>query len=125
KQTIAVASGKGGVGKSTVAVNLAAALRRSGAEVGLLDADIYGPSVPAMTGSRTTPVQSNGHLLPIEAHGLKIMSFGQIYPGNEPTIYRGPMVGKAIEAMMVQVDWGRLDYLGSDLPPGTRDAPVP
>src|SRR5947209_18943354 len=85
KQTIAVASGKGGVGKSTVAVNLAAALRKSGAEVGLLDADIYGPSVPAMTGSRTTPEQSsNGQLLPIDAHGLKVMSFGQIYPGDQP-----------------------------------------
>ena len=122
KQTIAVASGKGGVGKSTVAVNLAAALRKSGAAVGLLDADIYGPSVPAMTGSRTTPAQSNGHLLPIDAHGLKVMSFGQIYPGDQPTIYRGPMVGKAIEAMMVQVDWGVLDYLVIDLPPGTGDA---
>jgi ATP-binding protein involved in chromosome partitioning len=122
KQTIAVASGKGGVGKSTVAVNLAAALRKAGAEVGLLDADIYGPSVPAMTGSKTTPEQVNGRLLPIEAHGLKVMSFGQIYPGTEPTIYRGPMVGKAIEAMMTQVDWGRLDYLVIDLPPGTGDA---
>src|SRR5579859_2179533 len=118
KQTIAVASGKGGVGKSTVAVNLAAALRKSGATVGLLDADIYGPSVPAMTNSRTVPEQVNGHLLPIDAHGLKVMSFGQIYPGGEPTIYRGPMVGKAIEAMMIQVDWGRLDYLVIDLPPG-------
>jgi ATP-binding protein involved in chromosome partitioning len=122
KQTIAVASGKGGVGKSTVAVNLAAALRKSGAEVGLLDADIYGPSVPAMTGSETTPEESNGQLLPIEAHGLKVMSFGQIYPGDEPKIFRGPMVGKAIEAMMVQVDWGKLDYLVIDLPPGTGDA---
>src|SRR5438270_10942795 len=123
KQTIAVASGKGGVGKSTVAFNLAAALRKSGAEVGLLDADIYGPSVPAMTGSRTTPEQSsNGQLLPIEAHGLKVMSFGQIHPGDQPTIYRGPMVGKAIEAMMTQVDWGRLDYLVIDLPPGTGGA---
>jgi len=122
KQTIAVASGKGGVGKSTVAVNLAAALRLTGASVGLLDADIYGPSVPAMTGSKTTPEQSNGHLLPIDAHGLKVMSFGQIYPGDQPTIYRGPMVGKAIEAMMTQVDWGQLDYLVIDLPPGTGDA---
>ncbi len=122
KQTIAVASGKGGVGKSTVAVNLAAALRKTGASVGLLDADIYGPSVPAMTGSKTTPEQSNGHLLPIDAHGLKVMSFGQIYPGDQPTIYRGPMVGKAIEAMMTQVDWGQLDYLVIDLPPGTGDA---
>src|SRR5437773_7192702 len=122
KQTIAVASGKGGVGKSTVAVNLAAALRKSGASVGLLDADIYGPSVPVMTGSRTVPQQANGRLLPIEAHGMKLMSFGHINPGNEPTIYRGPMVGKAIEAMMVQVDWGRLDYLVIDLPPGPGDA---
>src|SRR5438309_2994636 len=122
KQTIAVASGKGGVGKSTVAVNIAAALRKAGADVGLLDADIYGPSVPAMTNSRSVPEQSNGHLLPIDAHGLKVMSFGQIYPGDQPTIYRGPMVGKAIEAMMVQVDWGRLDYLVIDLPPGTGDA---
>jgi len=122
KQTIAVASGKGGVGKSTVAVNLAAALRLSGASVGLLDADIYGPSVPVMTGSRVTPRQANGRLLPVEAHGLKLMSFGHLNPGSEPTIYRGPMVGKAIEAMMVQVDWGRLDYLVIDLPPGTGDA---
>jgi ATP-binding protein involved in chromosome partitioning len=122
KQTIAVASGKGGVGKSTVAVNLAAALRLAGAEVGLLDADIYGPSVPAMTNSRSVPEQVNGRLRPIDAHGLKVMSFGQIYPGEQPTIYRGPMVGKAIEAMMTQVDWGRLDYLVIDLPPGTGDA---
>ncbi|TMB43249.1 MAG: Mrp/NBP35 family ATP-binding protein [Chloroflexi bacterium] len=122
KQTIAVASGKGGVGKSTVAVNLAAALRKSGAEVGLLDADIYGPSVPAMTGSRAMPEQVNGRIRPIEAHGLKLMSFGNLVPGDQPTIYRGPMVGKAIEAMMVQVDWGVLDYLVIDLPPGTGDA---
>src|ERR1700736_5724802 len=122
KQTIAIASGKGGVGKSTVAVNIAAALRLTGAEVGLLDADIYGPSIPAMTGSNTVPEQVNGRLQPIDAHGLKVMSFGLIYPGDQPTIYRGPMVGKAIEAMMVQVDWGRLDYLVIDLPPGTGDA---
>jgi ATP-binding protein involved in chromosome partitioning len=122
KQTIAVASGKGGVGKSTVAVNLAAALRLTGATVGLLDADIYGPTVPAMTASRGMPEQVNGRLRPMEAHGLKLMSFGNLMPGNEPTIYRGPMVGKAIEAMMVQVDWGQLDYLVIDLPPGTGDA---
>src|SRR5437879_10010980 len=122
KQTIAVASGKGGVGKSTVAVNLAAALRRAGAEVGLLDADIYGPSVPAMIGSHAVPEQVEGRLQPVDAHGLKVMSFGLIYPGEQPTIYRGPMVGKAIEAMMVQVDWGRLDYVVIDLPPGTGDA---
>src|SRR5437660_9979977 len=122
KQTIAIASGKGGVGKSTVAVNLAAALRKSGASVGLLDADIYGPSVPVMTGSHSVPQQANGRLLPIEAHGMKVMSFGHINPGAEPTIYRGPMVSKAIEAMMVQVDWGVVDYVVIDLPPGTGDA---
>src|SRR3989475_5169757 len=122
KQTIAVASGKGGVGKSTVAVNLAAAQRKSGAYVGMLDDDISGPSVAVMAGSKVVPQQSNGRLLPIDAHGMKLMSFGHINPGDEPTIYRGPMVGKAIEAMMVQVDWGRLDYLVIDLPPGTGDA---
>ena len=105
-----------------MAVNLAAALRKAGAEVGLLDADIYGPSVPAMIGSHAVPEQVNGRLQPVDAHGLKVMSFGLIYPGEQPTIYRGPMVGKAIEAMMVQVDWGRLDYLVIDLPPGTGDA---
>src|SRR5437867_12263793 len=94
KQTIAIASGKGGVGKSTVAVNLAAALRKSGASVGLLDADIYGPSVPVMTGSHREPQQANGRLLPIDAHGMKLMSFGHLYPEGQPTIYRGPMVGK-------------------------------
>src|SRR5256884_6728355 len=97
KQTIAVASGKGGVGKSTVAVNLAAALRKSGATVGLLDADIYGPSVPVMTGSKVVPRQSKGRLLPIDAHGMKLMSFRHIKPGDKPTIYHGTIVGKAIE----------------------------
>ena len=122
KQTIAVASGKGGVGKSTVAVNLAAALRKSGAEVGLLDADILGPSVPVMTGSRTTPSNANGRLLPIDAHGLKVMSFGHVRPPGEVTVFRGPMVGKMIEELLRLTDWGRLDYLVIDLPPGTGDA---
>ena len=122
KQTIAVASGKGGVGKSTVAVNIAAALRLSGASVGLLDADIYGPSVPAMTGLRRQPEESNGRLLPVEAHGMKLMSWGYLSKPDEPVIYRGPMVGKAITDMVTVVDWGRLDYLVIDLPPGTGDA---
>jgi ATP-binding protein involved in chromosome partitioning len=122
KQTIAVASGKGGVGKSTVAVNLAAALRKSGASVGLLDADILGPSVPVMTGSNVQPEQSNGRLQPIEAHGLKVMSFGHVRPRGEVTVFRGPMVGKMIEELMRLTDWGRLDYLVIDLPPGTGDA---
>ena len=122
KQTIAVASGKGGVGKSTVAVNVAAALRLSGASVGLLDADIYGPSVPAMTDSRRQPEERNGRLLPIEAHGIKLMSWGYLSKPDEPVIYRGPMVGKAITDMMTVVEWGTLDYLVIDLPPGTGDA---
>ena len=122
KQTIAVASGKGGVGKSTVAVNLAAALRLSGASVGLLDADILGPSVPVMTGSRVTPAHENGRLQPVEAHGLKLMSFGHVAPPGQATILRGPMVGKTIEELMTITDWGRLDYLVIDLPPGTGDA---
>src|SRR5260370_2374497 len=88
KQTNAIGSGKGGVGKSTVAVNVAAALRKAGAEVGLLDADIYGPSVPAMTGSRTVPEQVNGHLQPLAAHAFKPMSFALIYPAQHPTLYR-------------------------------------
>src|SRR2546429_9666482 len=92
KQTIAVASGKGGVGKSTVAVNLAAALRKSGASVGLLDADIYGPSVPVMTGSKVVPRQSNGRLLPIDAHGMKLISFGHINPRDEPPTSLRPAV---------------------------------
>src|SRR5260221_6048312 len=122
KQTTAVASGKGGVGKSTGAVNLAAALRKSGAEVGLLDSDIYGPSVPAMIGSHAVPEQVNGRLQPVDAHGLKVMSFGLIYPGEQPTIYRAPIVGSAIEAMIVQGDCGQLDYLVIHLPAGTADA---
>ena len=122
KQTIAIASGKGGVGKSTVAVNLAAALSKSGASVGLLDADILGPSVPVMTGSLVQPEQSNGRLQPIEVHGLKVMSFGHVRPPGEVTVFRGPMVGKMIEELLRLTDWGRLDYLVIDLPPGTGDA---
>ena len=122
KQTIAVASGKGGVGKSTVAVNLAAALRQSGAEVGLLDADIYGPSVPAMTGSRSVPEQVNGRLQPIEAHGLKLMSIGFLAGADKAMVWRGPMVSRAIQQMLGDVTWGELDYLVVDLPPGTGDS---
>ena len=121
RQIIAVASGKGGVGKSTVAINLAAALHLKGATVGLLDADIHGPSLPAMLGSRAAPGQVGGRFVPVEAHGLKFMSFGLLAPEGSATIYRGPMVGKAIEAML-QIDWGALDYLIIDLPPGTGDA---
>lgn len=132
RQTIAVASGKGGVGKSTVAVNLAASLHLSGARVGLLDADIYGPSVPSLTGVSAQPQvaerrQPDGSmarkLIPLEAYGLKLMSIGFI-AGDTTTamVWRGPMVSKAITQFMEDVDWGELDYLVLDLPPGTGDA---
>jgi ATP-binding protein involved in chromosome partitioning len=131
KQTIAVASGKGGVGKSTVAVNLAAALGQSGASVGLLDADIYGPSVPAMTGTQEQPrlVEVPGaegkterKLVPLEAYGLKLMSIGFLAGSDQAMVWRGPMVSRAIQQLMSDVHWGDLDYLVIDLPPGTGDA---
>ncbi|MDQ6637261.1 MAG: Mrp/NBP35 family ATP-binding protein [Candidatus Dormibacteraeota bacterium] len=131
KQTIAVASGKGGVGKSTVAVNLAAALAKSGAAVGLLDADIYGPSVPGLTGALEQPqlVQVLGpdgemqqKLKPLEAWGLKLMSMGVLAGSDKAMVWRGPMVSRAIEQFMGDVHWGQLDYLIIDLPPGTGDA---
>jgi ATP-binding protein involved in chromosome partitioning len=131
RQTIAVASGKGGVGKSTVAVNLAAALKQSGARVGLLDADIYGPSVPGMTGTLEQPrvvevPGQNGEverkLVPLEAYGLKLMSIGFLAGADKAMVWRGPMVSRAIQQMMSDVSWGELDYLVMDLPPGTGDA---
>ncbi|MDQ6773224.1 MAG: Mrp/NBP35 family ATP-binding protein [Actinomycetota bacterium] len=131
RQTIAVASGKGGVGKSTVAVNLAASLHLSGARVGLLDADIYGPSVPAMTGMDEQPpvVDVPGpdgkverKLRPVLAYGLKVMSMGLLAGADKAMVWRGPMVSRAIEQFMSDVDWGELDYLVIDLPPGTGDA---
>jgi ATP-binding protein involved in chromosome partitioning len=122
KQTIAVASGKGGVGKSTVAVNLAAALHRSGAKVGLLDADIYGPSVPALTGVHEQPKVIDQKLVPLQAYGLSLMSIGFIAGGDKAMVWRGPMVSRAIQQMMGDVRWGELDYLVIDLPPGTGDA---
>jgi ATP-binding protein involved in chromosome partitioning len=122
KQTIAVASGKGGVGKSTVAVNLAAALAQTGAKVGLLDADIYGPSIPAMLGTHQQPVVANEKLIPIEAHGLKLMSIGFLAGADKAMVWRGPMVSRAIQQMLGDVTWGELDYLIVDLPPGTGDS---
>jgi ATP-binding protein involved in chromosome partitioning len=131
RQTIAVASGKGGVGKSTVAVNLASALNLSGAKVGLLDADIYGPSVPALTGTLEQPrvVEVPGpdgkaerKLVPLEAYGLKLMSIGFLGGADQAMVWRGPMVSRAIQQMMSDVSWGELDYLVIDLPPGTGDA---
>jgi ATP-binding protein involved in chromosome partitioning len=122
KHAVAIASGKGGVGKSTVAVNLAVALARTGAATGLLDADIYGPSIPKMTGVSRMP-QSTGHkILPLEAHGLRMMSLGFLMPGGAPVVWRGPMVSQAVQQFLQDVEWGELDYLLVDLPPGTGDA---
>jgi len=122
KQTIAIASGKGGVGKSTVAVNLAAALNQAGARVGLLDADIYGPSVPGLTGTQDQPKVVDEKLVPLRSYGLQLMSIGFLGGADKAMIWRGPMVSRAIQQMMSDVAWGELDYLVIDLPPGTGDA---
>ncbi|HTK81319.1 MAG TPA: iron-sulfur cluster carrier protein ApbC [Bacteroidota bacterium] len=121
KNTIAVASGKGGVGKSTVAVNLAVSLALDGAKVGLLDADIYGPSIPLMMGTDKRPQLVNQKLLPLEAHGVKVMSIGFLVDPMQAVIWRGPMVSGAVKQFMSDVEWGDLDYLVFDLPPGTGD----
>ncbi len=124
KHIIAVASGKGGVGKSTTAVNLALALKARGAEVGLLDADIYGPSQQLMLGvpEEVRPEQQGGQfLLPVKAHGLKTMSMGYLVTEKTPMVWRGPMAGGALAQMLEQTLWGLLDYLVIDMPPGTGD----
>jgi ATP-binding protein involved in chromosome partitioning len=122
KAIVAVASGKGGVGKSTVAVNLAVALARRGIATGLLDADIYGPSLPRMLGVSRRPEVRAERMIPLEAWGLKCMSIGFLVEEETPMIWRGPMVMGALEQMMGQVDWGPLDVLVVDMPPGTGDA---
>ena len=122
KQLIAVASGKGGVGKSTVAINLACALGGSGAGVGLLDADIYGPSIPGMMGVQGEPKVVDSKLVPLEAFGVRLMSIGFLAGADKAMVWRGPMVSRAIEQMLTDVHWGELDYLVIDLPPGTGDA---
>jgi len=123
KNVIAVASGKGGVGKSTVAVNLAVALANDGASVGLLDADITGPNVPLMLGLDGQPGKSaQEKILPLERHGVKAISIQFFVPAGQPIIWRGPLVGGAIQQFLRDVDWGELDYLVIDLPPGTSDA---
>jgi len=120
---VAVASGKGGVGKSTVAANLALALRAGGASVGLLDADIYGPSQQMMMGCTEKPmVSAEEKILPVDGHGVKVMSLGFLMDPDQPVIWRGPMVMKALQQFIEDVDWGTLDYLVVDLPPGTGDA---
>lgn len=122
KHIVAVSSGKGGVGKTTVSVNLAVSLAKSGAKVGLLDADIYGPNVPMMMGATGQPETDGEKIMPLETHDIKIMSLGNITDENTPIIWRGPIVGKVIQQFMVDVLWGSLDYLIVDLPPGTGDA---
>ena len=122
RHTIAVSSGKGGVGKSTVAVNLALALRASGADVGIIDSDVYGPDLPLMLGSRGRPAMFDNKILPVEAHGLKLMSIGLLVNEREPLVWRGPMIHSFIQQMLKDVLWGPLDYLVFDMPPGTGDA---
>jgi ATP-binding protein involved in chromosome partitioning len=122
RHVVAVASGKGGVGKSTVAANLAVSLAQLGYQVGLLDSDIYGPSVPMMFGITDKPRIIENRIIPFEKYGLKLMSLGFILETDTPVIWRGPMVMRAIEQMLGDVEWGALDYMILDLPPGTGDA---
>ena len=126
KNIVLVGAGKGGVGKSTVAVNLAVSLQRLGAQVGILDADIYGPSVPLLTGTLgQRPNSKDGHRLePLSAHGLKVMSIGSLVDPDQALIWRGPMVTSAVLQLLKDVNWGQLDYLVLDLPPGTGDVPL-
>jgi ATP-binding protein involved in chromosome partitioning len=123
KRIVAIASGKGGVGKSTCAVNVACALRHLGAKVGLLDCDIYGPSVPLMMGVHEKPtVNEQERLVPPVGHGVKVMSIGLLLTDDQPVIWRGPMITKTIQQFLQAVEWGELDFLLVDLPPGTGDA---
>ncbi|MBM4119169.1 Mrp/NBP35 family ATP-binding protein, partial [bacterium] len=121
KHIVPVASGKGGVGKSTVAVNLAVALAAQGARVGLMDADIYGPSVPAILGITETPQVVSGHIVPVLKHGVKVISMGFFIEEKQAVVWRGPMLAKALDEFLGNVAWGELDYLIVDLPPGTGD----
>lgn len=122
KHVVAISSGKGGVGKSTVAVNLAVALAASGAKVGLLDADIYGPNVPMMLGVGKQPEQKEGKIIPAESHGVKVISMGFFVAEDTAVVWRGPMIHSAIQQFLRDVIWGELDHLLVDLPPGTGDA---
>ena len=122
KNLVAVASGKGGVGKTTVAVNLALALAKLGHKVGLLDGDVYGPNVPIMLGTTQEPqATQDKHIIPVQAQGLKMISMGLLNPGDKPMIWRGPMLHSVITQFLRSVEWGELDYLIIDLPPGTGD----
>lgn len=118
---IAVGSGKGGVGKSTVAVNLAITLAKLGYATGLMDADVYGPNVPLMMGIQQTPHAVGQRIQPLEAYGVRLMSMAFLNPGDKPLVWRGPMLNSVIQQFLRNVDWGELDYLIIDLPPGTGD----
>jgi len=122
KNAIAVGSGKGGVGKSTVSVNVAVALAQSGARVGLMDADIYGPNIPTMMGIEKLPPPKAEKIIPAIAYGVEVISMGLLVPPGQPLIWRGPMLNSAIRQFLSDVEWGELDYLIVDLPPGTGDA---
>ena len=122
KYKIAVASGKGGVGKSTVSVNLAVSLAQLGFKVGLLDADIYGPSIPLMLGVKNKPEYDGKKLSPIQQYGVNLMSLGFLMDGDDAVIWRGPLVTRAIQQLMQDVNWGELDFMIFDMPPGTGDA---
>lgn len=125
KHAIAIASGKGGVGKSTVTINLAIALAETGARVGLMDADVYGPSIPMMMGcAEERPFTADNKIMPIERFGLKMMSLGFLLEEGQAVLWRGPMVAGTVKQLLADVDWGELDYLLVDLPPGTGDAPM-
>lgn len=125
KQCIAIASGKGGVGKSTITVNLAIALAQKGARVGLMDADVYGPSIPLMMGCpHERPFTRDHKIVPVQRHGISLMSLGFLLEEGQAVLWRGPMVAGTVRQLLADVDWGDLDYLLVDLPPGTGDAPM-
>src|SRR5947207_8138694 len=125
RNLIAVGSGKGGVGKTTVAVNLAIALAKMGHKTGLLDADIYGPNVPLMMGATAQPkLVGENRIEPLESFGVKLISVGLLNPGDKPLVWRGPMLHQMIRQFLQQVEWGELDYLIVDLPPGTGDVVI-
>jgi ATP-binding protein involved in chromosome partitioning len=121
KNIVAVASGKGGVGKTTVAVNLSIALQRMGASVGLMDSDVYGPNIPRMMGVNGTPHAVGDRIQPLEGYGIRLMSMGFLTPADRPLVWRGPMLHSVMQQFLRNVDWGELDYLILDLPPGTGD----
>src|SRR5262245_26048729 len=121
RNLIAVGSGKGGVGKTTVSVNLAVGLAKLGYKTGLMDADVYGPNVPLMMGINRTPVANGDRIQPLEQFGVRLMSMGFLSPGDKPLVWRGPMLHSVIQQFLRGVDWGELDYLVIDLPPGTGD----